>query len=103
MGVYDTIVHKMPCPYCGKDVEIVEQIKWAKCLLRYFKTGDEIDAADGEYDYATSMRPELVERCDYCHKEFHYKVIVKDGILAEIKIDEAIKQPFDIEVDYDLL
>ena len=87
MGMFDTIVHTMPCPKCGKDTEIMEQIKWSECLLRYFKIGDKIDAVDGVYDYATSMRPELVTECDNCHKEFRYKVIVKDGILAEIKVD----------------
>ena len=87
MGMYDTIYHKMKCPKCGQDLIISEQIKWTKnCLLFDYRVGDEIDADDGEYDFATWIRPELVTRCSHCKTIFNYKVIVKDGILSEIRI-----------------
>lgn len=87
MGMYDTITHKMRCPKCNKKIEFTEQVKWTNgCLLIDYRVGDKIDAADGEYDWATWIRPELVTECTYCHEKIHYKVIVKDGILSEIRI-----------------
>lgn len=77
----------MKCPKCNRDIEFAEQIKWTnECLLKYYKVGDKIDADDGEYDFATWVRPELITECNYCKEKIRYKVIVKDGILTEIKI-----------------
>ena len=87
MGMYDTITHKMKCPKCNKKFEFSEQVKWTNaCLLYDYKVGDKIDAADGEYTYATWVRPELKVNCPNCNEEIHYKVIVKDGILTEISV-----------------
>lgn len=86
MGMFDMITHKMKCPKCGKDIEFTEQIKWTNdCVMFNYQVGDRIDAMDGEYDYATWARPELIVECDHCKEKIRYKVIVKDGILAEIK------------------
>lgn len=87
MGMFDMITHKMKCPQCNNDIEFVEQIKWTNdCIMHTYQVGDKIDAMDGEYDYATWARPELVETCDNCGEEMRYKVIVKNGILTEIKV-----------------
>lgn len=87
MGMYDTISHKMKCPKCNNEITFSEQVKWTNaCLLYNYKVGDKIDADDGEYDYATWIRPELVTECSYCKEKIHYKVIVKDGILTEIRV-----------------
>lgn len=87
MGMFDTITHKMKCPKCNKDIEFTEQVKWTNnCFLRDYKVGEKIDAVDGEYTYATWLRPELIANCDNCNEKIKYKVIVKGGILSEIKI-----------------
>lgn len=87
MGMYDTITHKMNCPKCNKKFEFTEQVKWTNaCLLYDYKVGDKIDADDGEYTYATWVRPELKANCPNCNEEIQYKVIVKDGILSEISM-----------------
>lgn len=87
MGLYDTIIHKIKCPKCGNEFEFSEQIKWTNnCLLYNYKVGDKIDAADGEYTYATWIRKELVTKCNHCDEKIYYKIIVKDGILTEIKL-----------------
>lgn len=90
MGMYDVITHKIKCPKCETDIEIEEQIKWTNdCVLNYYKVGDKIDASDGEYDFATWVRPELFVKCKNCGEKINYKVIVKDGILSEIKITHS--------------
>lgn len=87
MGMYDTITHKMRCPKCNKNFEFTEQVKWTNgCLLIDYHVGDKIDADDGEYDFATWIRPELVTECNHCNEKIRYKVIVKDGILSEIRV-----------------
>lgn len=87
MGMFDIITHKMKCPKCNKDVEFTEQVKWTNdCALIYYKVGDMINADDGEYDWATWIRPELITECKYCHEKIHYKVIVKEGVLREIRV-----------------
>lgn len=87
MGMYDMIHHKMVCPECGEDLIIDEQIKWTNdCILKCYQVGDEIDAEDGEYDFATWTRPVLTTRCNHCKTDFDYKIIVKDGVLSEIRI-----------------
>lgn len=88
MGMFDTIHHKINCPKCNEPVIIEEQIKWADCLLRDLKVGDRVDARDGEYTYATFARPELVTECKKCHEKIRYKIIVKYGIIDEIRIDD---------------
>ena len=90
MGMYDVIKHKIKCPRCNAEVEIEEQIKWTNyCQLNYYKVGDRIDAPDGEYGFATWVRPELFVKCKKCDEKILYKVVVKDGILSEIKINES--------------
>ena len=87
MGMYDTITHKMKCPKCNNDIKFCEQVKWTNpCLLYDYKVGNKIDAADGEYTYATWVRPQLVIECKNCNEIIHYKIIVKNGILEEIRI-----------------
>ena len=87
MGMYDTITHKIKCPKCNKNFEFSEQIKWTneRHLIDY-KVGDKIDGADGEYTYATWVRPKLIAECVHCKEKIHYKVIVKDGILTDIRV-----------------
>lgn len=88
MGMYDVIKHKIKCPKCNANVQIEEQIKWTNCcVLNYYKVGDKIDAPDGEYDFATFVRPELFVKCEKCGEKIHYKVVVKSGIFSEIKIN----------------
>ena len=87
VGMFDTITHKMKCPKCNKNFGFQEQIKWTNnCFLIDYRVGDKINAADGEYDYATWVRPELIAECPHCKEKIPYKVIVKDGILTEIRI-----------------
>lgn len=87
MGMYDVITHKIKCPKCNTGVDIEEQIKWTnECVLNYYKVGDKIDAPDGEYDFATWVRPELFVECKKCGEKIYYKAVVKDGVLSEIKV-----------------
>ena len=86
MGMFDIIIHRMECPKCNKEIEFSEQIKWADCIMHGYRVGDTIPADDGEYDYATMMRPELVVECDYCGEKIRYKAIVENGILTKIEI-----------------
>ena len=77
----------MKCPKCNKKFEFTEQVKWTNtCLLYDYKVGDKIDADDGEYTYATWVRPELVTECSHCKEKIRYKIVVKDGILTEIGV-----------------
>ena len=86
MGMYDVIKHKIKCPKCNANVQIEEQ--WTNCcVLNYYKVGDKIDAPDGEYDFATFVITELFVKCEKCGEKIHYKVVVKSGILSEIKIN----------------
>ena len=82
MGMFDCIEHEMPCPNCNKKIEINEQIKWTnkRRCIRY-SVGDKIDAADGEYTFATRGRPELYVYCKSCGHKINYKTIVNNGKL----------------------
>ena len=89
MGMYDQIMHTIKCPKCNSNVEILEQIKWCPYenrSLKTYKIGDKIDVADGEYTFATKVRPELITKCNRCKENIYYKVIVKDGIISKFII-----------------
>lgn len=92
MGMYDTIHHSMKCPICKSNIEIEEQIKWADCLLGDYYIGDEINAADGIYDYATVVRPTLFSQCNNCLNIIYYEVVVWNGILCDIRPSKNWKE-----------
>lgn len=87
MGVYDVIRGTVKCPKCGNIFEAEEQVKWTnECFLHTYEVGDEIDAANGEYDWATGLRGRLYDVCGECKVDVNLKAIVEDGILKEIKV-----------------
>ena len=93
MGMFDYIKHEIKCPNCHSKMIIREQIKWTnKCRCHTYKVGDEIDAEDGEYTYATNGRPVLLTTCKNCGEEFIYKAIVEKGVLKEIDILASMKE-----------
>ncbi len=85
MGMYDDIQGEVKCLKCGKEFVAQEQIKWADCMLRMYNVGDSIPAEDGEYDYATYIRPTMDDQCPFCHTWQHFKATVKDGILTKLE------------------
>lgn len=85
MGMYDEIQGEVKCLKCGKEFVAQEQIKWADCMLRMYNIGDSIPAEDGEYDYATYIRPTMDDQCPHCRTWQHFKAIVRNGTLAKLK------------------
>ena len=85
MGMFDNIQGEVKCLNCHKEFIAEEQIKWADCTLQYYNVGDSIPVEDGEYDYATWIRPTLDTRCPYCKTWQHFKAIVKNGILEKLE------------------
>lgn len=91
MGVFDEIYIETICPCCRTKMVIKEQIKWTnKRRCHVYNLGDNIDADEGVYDFATKGRPQLVIRCSNCDKNFWYSIKVKDGILKEIILNESL-------------
>lgn len=50
MGMFDSIMMKVKCPYCGGEGERELQTKDLDCLLRVFRKGDFIDPNSMWYD-----------------------------------------------------
>lgn len=87
MGMYDEIRKGFECPKCKKQIYFNEQIKWTnKRRCHVYNIGDKIDAADGEYDWCTYVRPRLYTVCKNCNSEIDLKAIVNEGILKDIVI-----------------
>ena len=83
--MYDEIQGEVKCLKCGKEFIAQEQIKWADGMLRMYNVGDSIPAEDGEYDYATYVRPTMDDECPFCHTWQHFKATVKGGILNKLE------------------
>lgn len=90
MGMFDYVQGEVKCLNCRKEFIAEEQIKWADCLLKYYTVGDSIEAKDGEYDYATRIRPNLVTQCPYCKAWQYFKATVKNGILERFDATEIL-------------
>lgn len=85
MGMFDYVEGECICPKCKKKTKLSDQIKWSKCLMNYYHKGNVIDAADGEYDYGSAVRPYLFSECDNCKDFVQFSIIVENGILKEFR------------------
>ena len=87
MGMYDNIRGKVKCPKCNKKFIVDEQVKWTNdCFLHTYEVGDDIDASDGIYSYATYVRPELYAICEHCKRDVMLEAVVEKGKLKEINV-----------------
>ena len=90
--MYDNICGEVKCLNCRKEFIAEEQVKWTDwCTLQYYNIGDKIPADDGEYDYATWVRPTLNTQCPYCRTWQHFKAKVKNGILEKLETTETFR------------
>lgn len=91
MGLYDNISGKIKCPHCGQEFDVDLQIKWTNdCIMYDYHVGQEIDALDGEYSYATAVRQRLYDVCPNCKEDVNLIAIVKDGILRDIMVNPRL-------------
>ena len=88
MGMYDYILGQTRCGFCNHVHTIDEQIKFPmdRCLNLYI-IGDKIDVSDGEYNYLSGCR-NPVYACEQCGNHNEYAILVKDGILAELRTEK---------------
>ena len=83
--MFDYIHGNVRCPDCDSVFEYEEQVKWTNDpTLTTYKSGKYIDADDGEYDYATYIRPDLVGICPQCNKMWNLKAIVKNHTFVDL-------------------
>lgn len=76
MGMFDTFVGEIECPFCNKVNQIEEQTKSYNCLLRDFKTGDYIDKSNTNYFYQFDCY------CKNCGTSFNVYAAIRRGQLV---------------------
>ena len=85
MGMFDLIEGNVKCPLCGETTFVHDQFKWLlQSGMDTYTIGDEINLVDGDYESATSVRPQLIGKCEHCGEEFAFGVTVEGGIIQEI-------------------
>lgn len=93
MGMFDYIKGTMKCPRCNSIINIEEQIKWRDYEdrdLSTFTIGDYIGVPDGIYRHGSGCRGWLDATCNNCNEYYSYEVIIKDGIMKDIRPIEKI-------------
>ena len=89
MGMFDYIYGNVKCPNCDNIFEFSEQVKWTNDpTLTSYKPGGYIDADDGEYDYATYVRPDLIGICPKCNEKWRLKAVIKNQKFLDLAIIE---------------
>ena len=84
MGVYDIVHTTIKCPYCGKEMEVNDQIKWPNRELKWLTIGDEVYADDGTYEFGSYTRPNLHTTCKNCFNKIKFAVKVEDSKIKDI-------------------
>lgn len=90
MGMYDHICGNMTCPQCHKETYVIDQIKWLpyeERQLKYYSTGCDIHMADGTYHHGSEVRRQLYGICEFCHAQFPFRVVVKNGKIDHLEYD----------------
>lgn len=82
MGVFDTLVTKAKCPYCGYETEMGFQTKTLDPCMRTFKIGDKI-----ETDYFVIkdvIIKNCIKTCEKCGEIFYADFSAKNGRLQSL-------------------
>ena len=92
MGIFDTLVTKAKCPYCGFQAEMGFQTKVLDPSMRTYKIGDRIES---EYFVIKDVIiKNCIEKCEKCGKIFYADFSAKNGrlkSLVKIKKKESKK------------
>jgi len=87
MGMFDTFVGDVVCPYCGELHEFQEQTKGYDCLLSEFYMGDYIDKGNANYIYTFDW---------FCDKDnskvFDVGIAIRKGQIVKFLVNEEIEE-----------
>lgn len=91
MGLFDTLVARGRCPYCGFEEERGFQTKSLGCKMNTFKIGDKIEV--GDFVIKSVIIKNCIEVCEKCDKVFYADFSAKDGRLQGlIKIKKKVNK-----------
>jgi len=98
MGLFDSVIIEIKCPFCGKTSEIKCQTKELDCYMQVWRKGDFVSE---KFNYLQTIANCLSKECiDYVDKEigyhsgfgrgFYVKVILEKGVVTgEYEIVES--------------
>jgi len=85
MGLFDSFIARIKCPYCGKEFEAEFQTKALACMLKEWRVGDKVKLGDLE------IKEGIVRNCladHYCDGKTPRlilgDVVIRDGIFAGV-------------------
>jgi len=86
MGMYDTFLGEVKCPYCGETHEFEDQIKSYECSLENYHIGDYVDRSNTNYIHKFKWW------CDNDRsKLFDVGIAIRKGQIVKFLINDEIE------------
>src|SRR5881296_365854 len=93
MSVYNSLLTRARCPWCGKQSDIKADFRFGLRDLREYRLGDKI-VWEGRGVRTPSRRPpggnytaEAYSECPNCGKPFWLRIVVQEDLIAEAQVD----------------
>ena len=85
MGLYDSFIAWIRCPYCGKGFEAEFQTKALECAQKIWEIGDKVELSDLE------IKEGIIRNCVASHccdgKTYRFiigDIVIKDGVFVGV-------------------